>query len=106
LYTSKLPPALFANIGSNLGGDAYRLAQCGLCLRKLDWPVANPNSASTTVTMGAAESVTANFVSALTVSPASFNFGTEYLGAITITKVTVTNSGATALAINNPSYQF
>jgi hypothetical protein len=65
-------------------------------------PVANSTSASTTVTMSAAESVTANFGSALTVSPASFNFGTVYLGSITTTEVTVTNSGTTALTISNP----
>jgi trimeric autotransporter adhesin len=52
--------------------------------------------------MNAAETVTANFVSALTASPASFNFGTVYLGTITTTKITVTNSGTTALIISNP----
>ena len=65
-------------------------------------PVANPSSASTTVTMGAAESVTANFVSALTVAPSTINFGTVYLGTITTKTVTVTNTGTTPITMNTP----
>jgi hypothetical protein len=65
-------------------------------------PVASSTSASTTVTMNAAETVTANFVSALTVTPASFSFGTVYLGTITTTEVIVTNSGTSAITISNP----
>jgi hypothetical protein len=65
-------------------------------------PVASATSASTTVTMNAAESVTANFVSALTVSPSSISYGTVYLGSITTKTVTLTNSGTTAIAISSP----
>ena len=67
--------------------------------------VANASSASTTVTMTSAQSVTANFVaSQLLISQSTLNFGTVYLNngfhelPITITNVsasTVTISGAT-----------
>ncbi|HXW16835.1 MAG TPA: choice-of-anchor D domain-containing protein [Candidatus Acidoferrales bacterium] len=64
-------------------------------------PVASPNSASTTVTMNAAESVTANFVSALSVSTSSINFGTLYLGQVAGQFVTLTNLGTTAIKISS-----
>jgi hypothetical protein len=66
--------------------------------------VASAGSASTSVTMGAAaESVTANFVSALTVSPSpSYSFGTVYLGSVTTENFTVTNTGTTPITITGP----
>jgi uncharacterized repeat protein (TIGR01451 family) len=67
--------------------------------------VANSTSASTTITMNAAESVTANFVaSQLRISKSTLDFGTVYLNntyhelAVTITNVstsTITVSGVT-----------
>ena len=65
-------------------------------------PVANPTSASTTVTMGGPESVTANFISALTVAPSSIAFGTVYLGSLTSKNITLTNTGTTPIAITSP----
>jgi hypothetical protein len=66
-------------------------------------PVAGTSSASTTVTMSGPESVTANFISALTVSPSpSYNFGTVYLGSVTAENFTVTNMGATPISITGP----
>ena len=65
-------------------------------------PVANPTSASTTVTMSGPESVTANFISELTVSPSSIAFGTVYLGSITTKNITLTNTGTTPISINTP----
>jgi hypothetical protein len=64
--------------------------------------VANASNASTTVTMSTAESVTANFISAVTVAPSSIDFGTVYLGTITIRKVTLTNNGTSPLTVNDP----
>ncbi len=64
--------------------------------------VATPSSASTTVTMGAEpESVTANFVSALDVSPPSVNFGTVYLGQVRGQLVTLSNTGTSPLTITS-----
>jgi uncharacterized repeat protein (TIGR01451 family) len=66
-------------------------------------PVAGATSASTTVTMSGPESVTANFISALTVSPSpSYNFGTVYLGSVTTENFTVTNMGTTPISITGP----
>jgi hypothetical protein len=62
--------------------------------------VANANSASTSVTVTAAESVTANFVSAVTVTPSIVNFGTVNLGSITIKTITVHNGGTTPITMN------
>jgi beta-lactam-binding protein with PASTA domain/sugar lactone lactonase YvrE len=67
-------------------------------------PVASPNSASTTVTMSAPETVTANFVSAVTVVPSSINFGTVYQGSVKTADVTVTNAGASAITISGPLF--
>jgi YVTN family beta-propeller protein len=66
--------------------------------------VASAGSASTSVTMGAAtETVTANFISALTVSPSpSYSFGTVYLGSLTTENFTVTNTGTTPITITGP----
>ncbi len=62
-------------------------------------PVANASSASTTVTMSAAESVTANFTasSAVSIVPGSINFGTivQYKGVTQL--LLVTNNGTTNL---------
>jgi hypothetical protein len=66
-------------------------------------PVASASSASTSVTMTGPESVTANFISALTVSPSpSYNFGTVYLGTVTTENFTVTNIGTTPVSISGP----
>ena len=66
-------------------------------------PVASASSASTNVTMSGPESVTANFISALTVSPSpSSNFGTVYLGSVTTENFTVTNKGTTPISITSP----
>ena len=66
-------------------------------------PVASASSASTTVTMSAPESVTANFISALTVSPyPSYSFGTVYLGTLTTKNFTVSNTGTTPITMNGP----
>jgi beta-lactam-binding protein with PASTA domain len=64
--------------------------------------VANANSASTTITMSGPESVTANFVPAIAVSPSSLSFGTVYLGSITTNNVIVTNTGIAAITMNDP----
>lgn len=66
--------------------------------------VANPSSASTTVTMTGAQNVTANFsaVSTLTVAPSSIDFGTLYLGDIAIRDVTLTNTGTTPITVTDP----
>jgi hypothetical protein len=61
------------------------------------------SSASTTVTMSAPETVTANFISALTVSPyPSYSFGTVYLGTLTTENFTVSNTGTTPITMNGP----
>jgi hypothetical protein len=66
-------------------------------------PVASASSASTTVTMSAPETVTANFISALTVSPyPSYSFGTVYLGTLTTENFTVSNTGTTPITMNGP----
>ncbi len=60
-------------------------------------PVANASSASTTVTMSAPQSVTANFTSNISIVPASINFGTimQYKGVTQL--LLVTNNSATDL---------
>ncbi|MGA7220084.1 MAG: choice-of-anchor D domain-containing protein [Candidatus Sulfotelmatobacter sp.] len=65
--------------------------------------VANPNSATTTVTMVAPESVTANFSSApaITLTPTSINFGTAYLYSLNGREVTVKNTGTSSVTINS-----
>jgi hypothetical protein len=69
--------------------------------------VANAGSASTTVTMTAPQSVTANFTQAtspaVTFNPTSVNFGTQYLFAINAHNVTVTNTGNATLTITKTS---
>ena len=66
--------------------------------------VANPSSASTSITMTGAQSVTANFsaVSTLTVAPSSIDFGTLYQGSIAIKNVTLTNTGTTPITVTDP----
>jgi hypothetical protein len=64
--------------------------------------VANPKSASTTVTMTAAENVAANFVPAFTVAPSSIDFGTAYLATLTTRNVTLTNNGTTPVTLTDP----
>jgi hypothetical protein len=69
--------------------------------------VANAGSASTTITMTAPQSVTANFAQnsspAVTFNPTSVNFGTQYLFAINTHNVTVTNTGNATLTITKTS---
>jgi hypothetical protein len=53
--------------------------------------------------MSGPASVTANFISALTVSPSpAYNFGTVYLGSLTTENFTVTNVGTTPISISGP----
>jgi hypothetical protein len=67
--------------------------------------VANANSASTTVTMTAPQSVTANFVLAsLTVSPTSVNFGNVEQCRIKKAVLTLTNNGSTKAQIDALSF--
>lgn len=67
--------------------------------------VANSNSASTTITMTAPQSVTANFTAApqLSVTPGSINFGTAYLHSLKDQNVTVKNIGTVSVTINSVS---
>ena len=67
-------------------------------------PVANPTSATTTVTMSAAESVTANFSpipAALLISPTSLNFPNVNNNTSLTKTVTLTNQGGTAIKITS-----
>jgi uncharacterized repeat protein (TIGR02543 family) len=64
--------------------------------------VANAASASTTITMTGPESVTANFVSTLSVAPSTIAFGTVYLATLTTKDITLTNNGTTAITITDP----
>jgi len=66
--------------------------------------VASASSASTSVSMGAAaETVTANFISALTVSPSpSYSFGTVYLASLSTENFTVSNIGTTPITVTGP----
>jgi uncharacterized repeat protein (TIGR02543 family) len=66
------------------------------------WSGACSGTGACVVTMTGPESVTANFASGLTVSPSNIAFGTVYLGSITIRNITLTNSGANAVTINEP----
>jgi hypothetical protein len=62
--------------------------------------VANPNSASTTVTMTGPQSVTANFVAGqVMVSPTSLNFGSVIVGRTGKKVVTLKNIGRTKVTI-------
>jgi hypothetical protein len=66
--------------------------------------VANAGSASTTVTMSAPESVTANFTSpGITLNPTSINFGTVYLYGLRDKNVTVKNIGTSPVTIDSVS---
>ena len=65
--------------------------------------VANASSASTTITMGSPQSVTANFVSSpqIILNPTSINFGTSYLFTLKTHSVTVTNAGSSTVTISS-----
>ena len=64
--------------------------------------VANTSSPTTTVTMTAPESVTANFASpGITLNPTSINFGTVYLYGLRDKNVTVKNIGTSPVTINS-----
>jgi hypothetical protein len=67
--------------------------------------VANSTSASTTITMNAPESVTANFAAQaqISITPTSINFGTVYLFNIKEQNVTVKNTGTSNIDITNVS---
>ncbi|MGA8530256.1 MAG: choice-of-anchor D domain-containing protein, partial [Acidobacteriaceae bacterium] len=66
--------------------------------------IANPASASTSVTMNGPETVMATFTPASTVSvsPSSIDFGTLYLGSIVTKTVTIKSVGTTPLSITDP----
>jgi hypothetical protein len=64
--------------------------------------VANAASASTTVTVTAAETLTANFVSGLTVSPNPLAFGTANQGTITTKVINLANNGLSIITMNEP----
>jgi hypothetical protein len=66
--------------------------------------IANPASATTSVTMNGPETLAATFTPASTVSisPSSIDFGTLYLGSIVTKTVTIKNVGTTALSITDP----
>ena len=65
--------------------------------------VTNASSASTTITVSAPQSVTANFTTApaVTLTPTSINFGTEYLYNLNDKNVTVKNIGTSSVTINS-----
>ncbi len=66
--------------------------------------VANSTSASTTVTMSAAESVTANFSplpATLTISPSSLSFPNQKNNTSSTQTVTLTNNGGSAITISS-----
>jgi uncharacterized repeat protein (TIGR01451 family) len=64
-------------------------------------PVADPNAASTTVTMNAATSIVANFTAnGPTVSPTSIDFGTVIDPALEVRKVHITNPGTSAAPLH------
>lgn len=67
--------------------------------------VANSTSPTTTVTMSAPESVTANFTPApqISLTPTSINFGTVYLYALKDRNVTVKNIGTSPVTISSVS---
>jgi hypothetical protein len=66
--------------------------------------VANKNSASTTITMTAPQSVTANFTTPqISINPGSINFGTVYLFNVKEQNVIVKNTGTSNVNISNVS---
>ncbi len=68
--------------------------------------VANASSASTTITMSAPQSVTANFTVSgplVSLNPTSINFGTVYLFNLKVQNVTVKNVGTSALSFSHVS---
>ena len=67
--------------------------------------VANANSASTSITMTAPQSVTANFTTSpqISINPTSINFGTVYLFNLKEQNVTVKNIGTANVNISNVS---
>jgi hypothetical protein len=66
--------------------------------------VANVTSPTTTITMSAPQSVTANFTAqGITLNPTSINFGTTYLNNLKDRNVTVKNIGTSPVTINSVS---
>jgi hypothetical protein len=80
-------------------------ANAGFTFSNWTGNVANSTSASTTVTMSAPQSVTANFTTApqISVTPASINFGTTYLRNLKDENVTLKNIGTTAVTLSSVS---
>jgi uncharacterized repeat protein (TIGR01451 family) len=76
-------------------------ANSGFTFSNWTGAVANPSSASTTVTMNAAESVVANFTgTGVIVSPTSIDFGTVIDPALEVRKVHITNPGTSAAPLH------
>jgi hypothetical protein len=78
-------------------------ANAGFTFSNWTGNVANASSASTTITMGSPQSVTANFASSpqIVLNPTSINFGTAYLFTAKTHNVTVTNTGSSTVTINS-----
>lgn len=66
--------------------------------------IASPSSAATTITMNGPENPIATFtaVPVAGISPPSIDFGTLYLGSIVTKLVTVSNTGAAPMTIQDP----
>ncbi len=79
-------------------------ANSGYAFSNWSGPVASSTAASTSVTMNAPVSVTANFTSTapqLAASPLSMNFGNVYLGNKATNTLKLTNTGTTSINITN-----
>jgi uncharacterized repeat protein (TIGR02543 family) len=66
------------------------------------WSGACSGTGACSVTMNAAKSVTANFGSALSISPLSLNFGTVNQGTITTQVITLINTGKSTITMTEP----
>jgi uncharacterized repeat protein (TIGR02543 family) len=66
------------------------------------WSGACSGTGACSVTMNAAKSVTANFGSALSISPLSLNFGTVNQGTITTQVLTLINTGKSTITMTEP----
>jgi hypothetical protein len=77
-------------------------ANAGYAFSNWTGNVATSTSASTTVTMSAPESVTANFTAPLvSLSPSSVNFGTTYLNGSKLRNIRLMNTGSAPLSISS-----
>jgi hypothetical protein len=79
------------------------VANAGFKFTNWTGPVATASSASTTVTMSAPETVTANFSStpALTIFPTSLNFANQNNNTNASQTVTLTNAGSSTITISS-----